>query len=103
MKWLDGVSLPDFELIKNLEKYKIHELDLKACLKGNQRARVDKYDNYSFIVFHAPKYNKTTKMYELNEFDIFLSKKFIITFREYSFSKIDKIFDYFTQGSVDAQ
>ena len=33
VKWLDGVSLPDFELIKNLEKYKIHELDLKACLK----------------------------------------------------------------------
>ena len=42
-------------------------------------------------------------MYELNEFDIFLSKDFLLTFREYSFSKIDKIFDYFIQGNIDDQ
>ena len=27
----------------------------------------DNYDDYSFLVFHFPKYNPTRKIYELNE------------------------------------
>jgi hypothetical protein len=33
IRWVDGVGLSENEIIKNLEKYNIHELDLEACLE----------------------------------------------------------------------
>jgi magnesium transporter len=93
IKWIDWVNIPEKEIVKNLAKYNIHELDLKACLEWNQRARVDKHDDYTFIVCHFPKFNRLTKIYELNEFNIFLSKEFLLTFREFHFAKINKIYE----------
>jgi magnesium transporter len=87
------VGLSEKDIKKTLEKYKIHELDLEACLEGNQRARVDRYDNYNFLIYNFPKYNRKTKVYELNEFNIFFNKEFLITFREFPFSRINKIFE----------
>jgi len=97
IKWIDGVRLAEKDIIKVLEKHNIHELDLKACLEWNQRARVDVYDNYIFIVFHFPKYNSVGKVYESNEFNIFLSEKFLITFRDFPFSKINHIFKKYSE------
>jgi magnesium transporter len=52
-------------------------------MEQNQRARIDRYDDYLFMVLHFPKYNEKTKVYSLNEFNIFLGKDFLITFREF--------------------
>ncbi|QFR39422.1 magnesium transporter CorA family protein [Candidatus Gracilibacteria bacterium 28_42_T64] len=101
--WIDGVGLSDKDIVKTLEKYKIHELDLEACLEGNQRARVDKYDDYTFVVYHYPKYNRATKVYELNEFNMFLSKDFLITFREFPFSRINKVFENYGEKKVSGE
>lgn len=81
IKWIDGVNLKKQEIYRVLKKYDFHELDIEACLELNQRARVDSYDDYLFMVLHFPKYNVDTKVYELNEFNIFLWEDFLITFR----------------------
>jgi len=57
---------------KILQNYNFHELDIEACTEENQRARIDVYDDYLFMVLHFPKYNEKTKIYNLNEFNIFL-------------------------------
>lgn len=93
IKWIDWVGLSQKDIQSVLEKYKIHELDLEACLEWNQRARVDNYDDYTFIVYHFPKYNRTTQVYEFNEFNIFFTNDFLITFRKFPFAKINDIFD----------
>ncbi|MDQ7009223.1 MAG: magnesium transporter CorA family protein [Candidatus Gracilibacteria bacterium] len=93
VKWIDGVSLSNSEIEKELKKYDFHELDIEACMEQNQRARIDGYDDYIFMVLHFPKYNQKTKVYSLNEFNIFLGKDFLITFREFEGKNIDKIFD----------
>ncbi|MCP4522974.1 MAG: magnesium transporter CorA family protein [Candidatus Gracilibacteria bacterium] len=103
IKWVDGVGLSDRDIVKHLEKYKIHELDLEACLEGNQRTRVDKYEDYTFLVYHFPKYNRKTKVYELNEFNIFFNKDFLITFRQFPFSKINHIFENYGQKKVEGE
>jgi magnesium transporter len=54
------------------DKYDFHELDIEACLEENQRSRVDIYDDYLFILLNFPKYSRTKKLYEQNEFNIFL-------------------------------
>jgi magnesium transporter len=55
-----------------VKKYDFHELDIEACFEENQKARIDVYDDYIFLILHFPKYNLKTKSYELNEFNIFL-------------------------------
>jgi len=52
-------------------------------MEDNQRARIDTYDDYLFMVLHFPKYNTVTKSYDLNEFNIFLGRDFLITFRNF--------------------
>ena len=94
-KWIDGYWLNEEEVKKTLLKFNVHELDLEACLEWNQKSRIDKYENYSFIILHFPKYNRIKKIYELNEFNIFLWKNFLLTLRDYSIPNFDKILDYY--------
>lgn len=101
IRWIDWVSLSEKDIKKTLEKYKIHELDLEACLEWNQRARVDRYDDYNFLIYNFPKYNRKTKVYELNEFNIFFNKEFLITFREFPFSRINNIFENYWAKKVE--
>jgi magnesium transporter len=93
VKWTDWVILGKTEIYKVLKKYNFHELDIEACMEENQRARVDTYEDYIFMVLHFPKYNLQTKIYDLNEFNIFLWKDFLITFREFEWQKVNEIFN----------
>lgn len=96
IKWIDAVGLRADKIKEITEKYDFHELDIEACLEENQRSRVDSYDDYLFILLNFPKYNSSKKMYEQNEFNIFLGKDFIITFRDFTWTHIDAIFDKYS-------
>ncbi|MDD4530637.1 MAG: CorA family divalent cation transporter, partial [Candidatus Gracilibacteria bacterium] len=69
------------------------ELDREAVVEENQRARVDTYEDYLFVVMHFPKFDMKNKRYFNNEFNVFISKKFLITIRWYTASSIEKIFE----------
>ena len=90
--WIDGYNLEKKEIYNVLKEHDFHELDIEACMEENQRARIDSYDDYFFMVLHFPKYETKTKTYELNEFNIFLKKDLLITFRNFSWLHVDKIF-----------
>jgi len=96
VKWVDAVWLKEEKIKEIAEKYNFHELDIEACLEENQRSRVDVYDKYLFILLNFPKYNQLKKLYEQNEFDIFLWKDFIITFRDFWNTHIDTIFNKYS-------
>lgn len=97
IRWIDGVDLKKQEIYEVLDDYNFHELDIEACLEDNQRARIDMYNDYFFVILHFPKYNQKTKIYELNEFNIFVGKNFIITFRNFNGNHIDQIFEKYEQ------
>jgi len=90
--WIDAVNLGPDEIEEVLESFDFHELDIEAVLEPNQRARIDSYDSYMFLTLHFPKYNANKKIYELNEFHIFLWKNFLITFRDFPGAHIDEIY-----------
>jgi len=100
IKWIDWVDLDKNEIYKVIKNYDFHELDKEASLEENQRARIDSYEDYLFMIFHFPKYNANTKIYELNEFNIFLWRDFIITFRNFPWSHIDKIFNKYSKLDI---
>ena len=101
LTWIDWVNLDKAEIYKIVKDYDFHELDIEACLEENQKSRVDIYDDYIFSTLHFPKYNLKTRIYELNEFNIFIGRDFIITLRDYPGQKIDNIFEKYTKLDID--
>lgn len=100
VKWMDAMSLDKPQVYKLVKHYDFHELDIESCMEENQTARIDSYDNYLFIILHFPKYNLKTKIYELNEFNIFLWKDFLITIKDSWWEHIDNIFKRYSKLDV---
>lgn len=103
IKWIDAVWLKPEEKEKLIAKYNFHELDIEACMEWNQRARIDNYETYSFLILHFPKYIELKKLYELNEFSIFLWKDYLITFRKEPWNHINAIFNYYSNLKVNTR
>lgn len=98
IEWIDLVNPNEREIDSIIEKYGFHELDREAITEENQRARVDTYEDYIFVVIHFPKYDAKSKRYLLNEFNIFLSRNYLITFRYFNTSSVDTIMQKYENG-----
>ena len=72
--------------------YKFHHLDLEDCLSENQRPKIDDYDNYLFIVLHAPKKAGRKKHVITDEIDIFIGPDYVITLHNEN-QILNKIFE----------
>lgn len=103
LDWIDIVDPSKKEIDEMVIKYNFHELDKEAILEENQRARVDTYEEYIFIVLHFPKFDLRSKRYILNEFNIFLSKKYLITVRYHNSNTIEKVFEAFEKWIIDEE
>ncbi len=103
VEWIDGVELAKTEILEIVKEYDFHELDIEACLEENQHARLDVYEDYLFVVLHFPKYNKQSEIYELNEFNIFLGKNFLISLRDFSGTKVGNIFQNYEKLDLEDQ
>lgn len=99
--WIDGIDLPEKKIEEILESYDFHELDIEAALEPNQRARIDSYDDYIFLTLHFPKYNQILKLYELNEFHVFLGKNYLITLRDFQGKHLDDIFQKYEKKEAE--
>jgi len=99
--WIDAVNASNKTIEEILVPFDFHELDVEAVLEPNQRARIDSYDEYVFITLHFPKYNQLKKIYELNEFHIFLGKRFLITLRDFQGRHIDEIYRKYEEKGDD--
>ncbi len=94
-KWVDIIN-PSNEVVDAIiEEYGFHELDRDAIIEPDQTARVDTYDHYIFVVLHFPKYDTKTKRYLTNEFNIFLSREYLITLRYYSSDTMDRLHEHY--------
>jgi len=82
IKWVN-IPNPTQDEVNLLEKeYGFHHLDLEDCLTENQRAKIDRYDNYTFLILHLPTLHKKTKRIVYKEIDIFISNDFLICLHE---------------------
>lgn len=101
IKWIDWVNVDVNKKKEILKNYNFHELDVEASLEDNQFTRVNKDEDYIFIILDFPKYILKKWTYITNEFNIFLWKDFLISFRDYHSSHIDKIFDYYDNMKIN--
>lgn len=89
--WQDFVNPSLDEVNDVVDRFHFHELDREAILEENQYARIDTYEDYIFLVLHFPKYEPTVARYIQNEFNIFISRNYLLTFRYYNSSDIRRL------------
>jgi len=77
------INSPDEKTVKYLHKnYKFHHLDLEDCLSESQRPKIDDYEDYLFLVIHAP-VRRGRKRYVANsEVNIFIGQNYVITLHD---------------------
>lgn len=93
--WIDLNNPQDDEIHTIFRRFPFHELDREAILEDNPIARVDTYDEYIFVILHFPKYDTKTRQYIKNEFDIFLSREYLVMCRYYESAAVDELHDIY--------
>ncbi|MBW3086250.1 Cobalt/magnesium transport protein CorA [Austwickia sp. TVS 96-490-7B] len=63
------------------EELQLHPLAVEDALKGNQRAKIDLYENSTFVVLKTLRYIEETSDVETGELMMFLGDRFVLTVR----------------------
>jgi magnesium transporter len=78
--WLDCVGLANIELISEIGRiFGLHTLSLEDTVNTGQRAKVDFFEDYAFVVLSMiddPGQNR------FEQISVFFGKKFVVTFQE---------------------
>ncbi|MFV9510922.1 magnesium/cobalt transporter CorA [Tepidibacillus sp. LV47] len=90
--WIDLYEVTNQELNYIGELFQFHPLAIEDCLHDSPRAKVDKYDDYYFFVFHALKYNEEDDN-EIStlELNVFLGDNYIVTIHKYPLNPVGKV------------
>jgi magnesium transporter len=74
--------------------FNFHPLALEDCFQESPRAKIDKYDDYHFFVFHALRYfEEAEEEDEISsiELDTFLGANYIVTIHPTALSAVGKV------------
>ncbi len=87
--WIDLSSSRKEEAAALFRYYHFHPLAVEDCLDSiNQRPKVDFFDEYMFLVIYALKED-----YLMEELDIFVNERFIITYHQNAIKEINEIWE----------
>ena len=80
LTWLNIESPTEIETAWLAEHYEFHPLDLEDVLsRRRQRAKIDEYEDYLFIVLHVPRFDKRTGRLQAAELNMFVAEDLVIT------------------------
>lgn len=79
VRWLDFVHAADEELAELMSEFHFHPLDIADCKKRSEHPKVERYNEYVFLVFMIPLYNRRTREIERGEVDIFIGPGYLVT------------------------
>src|ERR1044072_6746894 len=75
------------------ERFEFHPLDYEDVFSRNQRPKVDEYDDYLFIVLHAPRYDKKVARLNAAELDLFVGPDYLITLQNEPLQAVEYLFE----------
>lgn len=80
LTWLNLESPTETEIQWLADNYDFHPLDLEDVRsRRRQRAKIDEYDDYVFIVLHFPRFDKRTQRLQAAELNLFVADNLVIT------------------------
>jgi magnesium transporter len=79
LTWLNIESPTQLETAWLAEHYDFHPLDLEDVLsRRRQRAKIDEYADYMFIVLHFPRFDKRAGRLQAAELNLFVAEDLVI-------------------------
>jgi len=79
--WIGLKDPTDAEFALVNEELKLHPLAVEDAIKGNQRPKLDVYDDTMFVVLKTLRYIEATSDVETGEMMIFAGDRFVVTVR----------------------
>ena len=92
--WIDLYECSAEELHYIGGLFDFHPLALEDCLQESPRAKLDKYDDYYFFVFHALRYFEDAKEEDeitSIELDVFMGQNYLVTIHPVALAAVGKI------------
>ncbi len=90
--WIDIVPPAEPEIEYLEQNFHFHRLDLDDCLSRRQLPKIDVYEDYIFLVFHFPVYNRETRISTHAQLSAFIGKKYLITLHDGQNKSLAKLF-----------
>lgn len=78
LTWINIVNPKQDDIDYLEDKFDFHHLDFEDCLTTNQRAKIDRYDDYLFLILHLP-VQASDGSIASQELDIFVTDNTVIT------------------------
>ena len=72
--------------------FAFHPLDYEDIYSRNQRPKVDRYDDYLFVVLQFPRYDRDRERLNVVELDLFVGSDYVITLPNNDLEPIDSLF-----------
>jgi magnesium transporter len=92
LTWLD-VRKPTRAKMKILEEsYLFHELDIEGCLSKNQIQKIDRHDDYIFILLHFPTISKEDNIPRSTQLAIFVGFDYLVTVQQGELRALTEMF-----------
>jgi len=78
--WVDLYNFSDEEIKYVAKIFDFHPLAVEDCLSYSPRPKLDNYEDYSFFVMHALRYDEESEEeIELVQLNVFLGTNFVVT------------------------
>ena len=82
LTWVNIEQPTEAETQYLAERYPFHRLDLDDCLSKVQLPKIDEYEEYFFMVFHFPVFNREARVTTPSQVSIFISEDYVITLHQ---------------------
>ena len=73
-------------------RFEFHPLDYEDIYSRNQRPKVDRYDDYLFVVLQFPRFDRDRERLTVVELDLFVGADYIVTLPNNDLEPIDSLF-----------
>lgn len=101
--WLD-LYQPTQEEIERLEQtFQLHRLVVEDLMRPYQRAKIDTYDQYYFMVFYDVDYIEDGDLLDEHQLGIVISKQFLITVHHEAIEEIAQVDARFRRNSREIE
>ncbi|AEG59641.1 magnesium/cobalt transporter CorA [Desulforamulus ruminis] len=90
--WVDLYNFSDQELKYVANAFDFHELTVEDCLQHSPRAKLDKYDDYHFLVIHAVRYNEERdEEIMLVQLGVYLGENYVVTVHKNTLPSLGRV------------
>jgi magnesium transporter len=93
LRWINVERPRSLEQAWLEEHFDFHALDYEDVLSRNQRPKIDRYDDYLFIVLHFPVFDRSVGRLGTGELDIFVGPGYLITIPNQPLQPVEYLFE----------